>query len=166
MKIYNQVRRTVAWCLWCAISTFGLAVCFFMFIREGNPQCLLGQIFPAFASLMLVVFLYENPKISLEPQGVRVQWWFQTHFCCWDDFQQAGVSCFVPHGYYINRLVLVSNGCSKRRCDDKSFHLRNFGKLIYISAKPEVIAFVRSCYGPLDFDLTDGKVEQSIVVDE
>ena len=43
--------------------------------------------------------------------------------------------------------------------------LRNFGKLIHIADTEQVRNYVIKHYGPLDFNLSDGQAEQSIVVD-
>lgn len=166
MKINCFVQRTIAWILWSMISAFGLFLFAWLLIAERDPFCLIALIFPTFASLLLALFLYEYPNVSLDGEGVHTKWWLRSKFYPWKDIRQVGISCFCPRGYYINRLVLVRADCSKRGYRDFVFHMRNFGKLIYISAKPDIVHYVRSCYGPLDFDLTDGGGEQSTVINK
>ena len=165
MKFNRQVRRTVAWIAWSVFGGTGSFLFFRLLIIERDPYGFLVLIFPVFSSFMLALFLYEYPNVSLNEQGVRVKWWLRTRFYPWGDIRQAGIICFYPRGYYVNRLVLFRTGCSKRGYRDFLFHLKNFGKLIYIPAKPDSINFVRSCYGPLDFDLTDGRAEESVEVE-
>ena len=166
MKFNRYVQRTLAWLVFGVYSGIGWFVLFWMLVAERDLYGLLALIIPFFASLLLSLFLYTHPRVSLERQGVRVKWLFRTRFYLWDDICQVGISSFFRTWYYTNRLVLVRTGCSKRGYRDFLFHLRNLGKLIYIPAKPAAVDYVRSCYGPLDFDLTDGGGEQSTVIDE
>jgi hypothetical protein len=165
MKIYRRFCRICAWLIWFLLLSVGL-VGFFSVGREYWWYPLLSLIFPIFGTVLVTIYLYGHPKVLLRQEGVCVKWWLRTRFYPWSHICQVGISCFYPKGYYINRLVLVRTGCSKRGYRDFLFYLRNFGKLIYIPARPYITNFVRSCYGPLDFDLTDGRVEQSIVDDE
>ena len=166
MKINRCVQRTIAWFVFCLYSGIGLFAFFWTTVAEREPYGLFALIFSLFAFLLLLLFLYTYPKVSLDQQGIFVKWWFRTCYYPWGDICQVGISCFYHNWVYSNRMVLVRSDCSKRGYRDFFFHLRNFGKLIYIPAKTDIIHYVRSCYGPLDFDLTDGKLEQSIVVDE
>ena len=166
MKFNRYVQRTLAWLVFGVYSGIGWFVLFWMLVAERDLYGLLALIIPIFASLLLSLFLYTHPRVSLERQGVRVKWWFRTRFYSWNAICQAGVSCFVPRGYYINRLTLVPDGCSKRKYRDWLFYLRNFGKLIYIPYTPQTRNFVIAHYGPLDFNLADGAFEGSVFTDK
>ena len=166
MKFNRYIQRILAWLVFGVYSGIGCFVFVWMLVSKRDLYGLLALIFPIFATLLLSLFLYTHPRVSLERQGVRVKWLFRTWFYLWDDICQAGISSFFRTWYYTNRLVLVRTGCTKRGYRDFLFHLRNLGKLIYIPAKPTAVNYVRSCYGPLDFDLTDGGGEQSTVIDE
>lgn len=165
MKVNRYVQRTFAWIFWSVFNGLGFCLLFWMLFAKRDPYGFLALIYPVFAFLMLALILYEYPKVAFDRKGVHVKMWFCTRFYPWGDICQVGISSFFRTWYYTNRLVLVRTGCSKRGYRDFMFHLRNLGKLIYLPAKPDMIAFVRSCYGPLDFNLPDGKIEESIIMD-
>ena len=167
MKIYHRGWRLLGWLIWGVAVSLGL-VDVGMMIRDREPWwiVLLMLIFPMGGTLIAFPILYWYPRVDLQPQGICVKWWFRTRFYSWNAICQAGVSCFVPRGYYINRLTLVPDGCSKRKYRDWLFHLRNFGKLIYIPYTPQTRNFVIAHYGPLDFNLADGAFEGSVVTDK
>jgi hypothetical protein len=165
MKINRYLMRICAWLTWGLCFAAGLTV-FVVSLGQNWWYPLFALIFPILGTLWTAALLYWYPKVQLRQDGVCVKWWLHRCFYPWSDICQAGVSCFYPRGYYINRIVLVRAGCSRRGFRDFMFHLRNYGKLVYLPAKPDIIKFVRSCYGPLDFDLTDGRIEQSTVIEE
>jgi hypothetical protein len=164
---YNQYVNRIFSCLGCgALGCFGLfALCELLVVRQDATGWI-ALSYIALACFWLVLSLYAYPKVSMDQQSVCVKWWFRTHFYSWGDICQVGISCFMQRNFgYTNRLVLVPSGCSKRGYRDYLFHLRNFGKLIYIPVKPGIVDFVCSYCGPLDFDRTDGRAEESVEVE-
>lgn len=105
------------------------------------------------------------PALSLTEEGVHVRVLFVKRFWNWNDISQAGILWRrKKYGYY-NDFVLLRKGGSPRRYRDKTFVLRNQFKLIHLPVTEGVRRFVNRHYGPLDFDLFDGRFEQSVVVD-
>lgn len=120
----------------------------------------------AYAIVAVIVFLTIHltwPKIVMTGQGVTVHKLGRKRFYAWTDIQQAGILYRQPGGRKYNELVLLKPGGSKRGFRDKSFDRRNFGRIIYIEVTDGIRRFVVKHYGPLDFDLSDGRAEGSIV---
>lgn len=118
-----------------------------------------------FVGLTLLV-LYEPCGAWLDENGVTYRQGFRQHFLGWKEIPQAGILC-VPLRYgYQNTLVLLKPGVSPRKYRERdiSFTLRNTCRLIELANTEAVRSYVVAHYGPLDFDLSDGKPEQIIVV--
>lgn len=64
---------------------------------------------------------------------------------------------------HYNELVLLKSGGSPRKYRDRFFVLRNCFRLIHLGDSPALREYVIRYYGPLDFDLSDGRSEQSVV---
>lgn len=116
-------------------------------------------------SALMYWSLYSYPEVVLEEKGVFVRILWKRRFYRWDEIKQAGILYHPGRAVPYERLYLVTPKGSKRRYKDKFFLLRNAGKLITLSAGKEMRAFVVSHYGPLDFDLSYGREEKSIVAD-
>ena len=110
-------------------------------------------------------FLFTTPNISLSADGVRVRVLFRGRFYPWDTIKQAGILYRMGKGMRYNQIILLKAGGSPRRYKDKTFLLRNIGKTIPICYSEEAKNYIIDHYGPLDFNLSDGREEKSIVVD-
>ena len=114
---------------------------------------------------LLWVKLYHFPEVILGETGVFVRVLWRKRFYYWNEIKQAGILFCPGRGIPYERLYFVTPKGSKRRHKDHLFRIRNVGKLIMIPAKMEIRNYVVSHYGPLDFDLSYGKAEQSTVDD-
>ncbi len=104
-----------------------------------------------------------SPILELTEDGICSRVLFRKRFYLWSDIIQVGI-LWKPGLAFCNRLVLLPKGGSPRRYQDKTFVLRNLFRLIWIPQyDAQVLDYIRSHYGPLDFDRTDGCREQSIV---
>ena len=110
--------------------------------------------------------LYSSPHLRLRPEGVEVKIFFATRFYPWTDFIQAGILNHANRGTFVHHLVLLRSGGSKRRPHDTWFPVRNLGRLIYLPGTQEVRGIVKKYYGPLDFNLENGREEESFFIEE
>ena len=109
--------------------------------------------------------LFAASEVTLSESGIDVKrLWIRRHYA-WDEIIQAGI-LQVRHRYgFYNGLFLLRTDGSPRRYQDKTFQLRNWRHLIEAPNTEENCQLVRQYYGPLDFDLTDGRPEKSEVVE-
>lgn len=108
--------------------------------------------------------LYNVPAVWLEEDGVVYQSVFRKRKVSWKEIPQAGILWAYGRGGWYNDFVLLKPGGSLRRYRDKTFALRNTCRLLHLPCTEAVRSYVLAHYGPLDFDLSDGKPEQIIVV--
>lgn len=125
-----------------------------------------------FVVLMLGLFvglwlhmLTETAPGELTKEGVYIRPFLIRRFYPWASIRQAGVLWRMGRGVCYNELVLLKPGGSLRRYRDWSFSLRNGFHLIRLGDNPAIRDYVIRHYGPLDFDLSDGRPEKSIVAD-
>lgn len=116
---------------------------------------ILFQLLLAFICFSMI---FDRPAVELSQEGVRIRRLLKWRFYRWEEFEQAGILWqFGVHRK--NDLVLLVPGGSARTYQDKTFQLRNYGKLIHLPCKDRALQYVVSCYGKLDFNLADGKPE-------
>lgn len=117
------------------------------------------------AGLITVLIAPVKVPVILTEEGVILDglWTKRSYF--WKDICQAGILYSPQRRGRYNDLVLLKPNGSKRCFRDKTFVLRNPGRLIHVPLTEENLNFVISHYGPLDFDLSDGQAEGSIVTD-
>ncbi len=122
----------------------------------GLLTFVIGLTIVGLAYLMLSI----HPKVFVGEKGVYVRAVFKTQYCLWTSVKQAGV-LWVCHGWWHrNELVLLRPNGSPRRDQDKTFLLRNLGRTIRITSCSDAVKrYVTEHYGPLDFDLSDGRGE-------
>ena len=112
----------------------------------------------------------EASEITLTEEGIRMKTFFKARLIPWQEIRQAGVLWLSARSGHYNDLVLLRKDGSPRKYQDKTFLLRNefcLGfRLIHLPCTPESLAFVRKCYGPLDFNLADGRGEQHSIVED
>ena len=109
--------------------------------------------------------LCSMPIVQLKEDGIYCRVLFKTKLYKWCAIEQAGILWSMGRYARFNDLVLLKPGGSKRKYKDKTFRFRNMGKLIHVSPKEENIRFVCKYYGPLDFNLSDGREETCAVVE-
>lgn len=85
----------------------------------------------------------------------------------WEQVIQAGVTRVADRGDHGDYLLLTLEGGTpkSRAMGFRDWKNANGGKCEYVPAGKELRELVKRCYGPLDFDLSDGRGEQSVVVD-
>lgn len=110
--------------------------------------------------------MYYTPVVELTPEGIHYRVMFKKSFYPWAQIKQVGIlPVYYRYGKFPGIVAVKPNG-SKRKYKDKTFQLRNYGKLIHIGATEENINLVRKYYGPLDFDLYNGRSEESVLVED
>lgn len=135
-----------------------------VFTITSKLRILLGSIaFIAIWNLCTAIILYQYPAVTLTEKGVAFRILFRERFFAWSEIRQAGILWRLGKGMYYNDLVLLLPKGSPRRYHDYFFVLRNCFSLIHLPPQGDVRSFVEKHYGPLDFNLADGKEEKSIV---
>lgn len=136
--------------------------------REGTVGfgtiALVAGVFCGVLALMYRI-LTDVATGELTNEGIYIRVFLLRRFYPWDSIRQAGVLWRMGRGRHYNDLVLLKPGGSSRRYRDWSFPLRNYFRLICLGDSPAIRDYVIRRYGPLDFDLSDGRPERSIVVD-
>lgn len=119
----------------------------------------------AFWWYIAVSGFYETAFVELSDEGIFVRVLLKKQFYQWSEIPQAGIAWRAGGKGDPNWFVILLPGGSPRKHKDITFFLRNTTKLIRLPRTSEVRQYVIAHYGPLDFDLSDGQPEQSIVVD-
>lgn len=121
----------------------------------------------AFCLALCVMYttLLDVAPGELTEEGIYVRVFLIRRFYPWESIRQAGILWRRGRGMQYNDLVLLKSGGSPRRYRDWSFVLRNPFRLIRLGDSPAIRDYVVRHYGPLDFDLSYGRPEQSIVMD-
>ena len=114
-------------------------------------------------SVPMWILLSFHKKVILTEKGIYSYTIFRNKLCPWNQIIQVGVLWRVGRTERFNEIVLLKKGGSPRKFRDDKFLLRNLRKTIHMDDNPEVRAYISQYYGPLDFDLADGKPEKSQV---
>ena len=122
-----------------------------------------GVVFITIWNIFVVFMLYQYPAVTLTENGVVFRILIRERFFAWNEIQQAGILWRFGRGRYYNDFVLLMPKGKPRHYHDHFFALRNCFSLIHLPHKKDVRSFVVKYYGPLDFNLADGKEEKSIV---
>ena len=159
---FNQgnVYQISKWCLF-AFLLVGLGGSFFGFgiwaLVEGK---LVGLFFLLWAFVWLYFMasaFYPMASVTISETGVSVCVFVKTKQYGWNEIQQAGVIWRRMKYSHVNELILLPKTGIPGNPQDKFYMLQNQFHLIYLPCTPEVVSFVCSHYGPLDFDYSDGK---------
>ena len=102
-------------------------------------------------------------KVILTAEGIYAYALFRGKPYPWNQIIQAGVLWRKNRTGHFNEMILLKQSGSPRKFRDDMFLLRNLRKTIHMEDNPEVRAYISQYYGPLDFDLADGKPEKSQV---
>ena len=114
-------------------------------------------------SVPMWTVLSFHKKVILTEKGIYSYTLFRNKLYPWNQIVQAGVLWRVGRTERFNETVLLKQGGSPRKFRDDLFLLRNLRKAIRMDDNPEVRGYINRYYGPLDFDLADGKPEKSQV---
>lgn len=114
-------------------------------------------------SVPMWILLSFHKKVILTETGIYSYTLFRNKIYPWNQIIQAGVLWRMGRTERFNEIVLLKQGGSPRKFRDDLFLLRNLRKAIRMDDNPEVRAYISQYYGPLDFDLADGKPEKSRV---
>ena len=79
--------------------------------------------------------------------------------------RQAGILWRLGRSCRYNEIILLKQNGSRRGYRDGGFLARNLFKIIHIPYSEAARAYIVAHYGPLDFDLSDGRPEQSQLVE-
>lgn len=110
--------------------------------------------------------LSEWPCLEFTEEGVFFRVLFRKRYYRWEEIQQAGILWRRGRNSMYNELVLLTPKGSRRKYKDKFFLLRNPFTVIKVAYyNKDIHEFVVKHYGSLDFDLSHGRGEQSVVVD-
>lgn len=164
---WDNVGRIIILCLWGYMQAMILLLAVAM-LCEGVLAD--GWYMLLFLTVLWVCLIYcilcSIPVVELKEDGIYYRVLFKERCYPWSTIKQAGILWRLGRYGMTNDLVVLKPSGSKRRYKDKTFLLRNIGKLIPIALTEENISFIRRYYGPLDFNLSNGRDEASIVVDE
>ena len=166
LQTTEKIGRAIFIAFW-SVWHFFLGLFAVAFIQEQVElsKWLILLFWSAFCSASVWLALSTMPDILLSTDGVRVRVLFFERFHPWDTIKQAGVLYRMGRGMWYNQIVLLKANGSRRQYQDKTFLLRNIGKKIPIPYSEDTKNYIIRYYGPLDFDLSDGREEKSIVVD-
>lgn len=168
--IWNEVGRYFLFLLFfVAIGgfvLFGIFLCLFHSDTEERYLALFMLGWLIIWWYLMTIALHSMSAVTLSEDGVLIRRLFVPRFWSWDQISQAGILWGRKRYGRYNDFVLLPHTGSPRRYRDKTFVLRNQFRLIHLPATADVRDYVVRHYGPLDFDLSDGQPEQSIVVDQ
>lgn len=94
---------------------------------------------------------YETAMGELTEEGVYVRHFICKRFYAWKDIRQVGILERSGRNRYL-QLILVKPCGSLRKEGDEMFLWRNAFRLIHIPYSEQLLHYVISRYGPLDFD--------------
>ena len=121
---------------------------------------------------LAVSIVCANHTDTFSKDGITMVGMFGKRTIPWSNVIQAGayLMAFPRSGrgkWYSKRLGLTFKGGHPMRRSENPlcWALRNMRTCVDASYSEDLEELVRKCYGPLDFDLSDGQSEQSIVVD-
>ena len=114
-------------------------------------------------SVPMWIALSFHKKLILTEKGIYSYTLFRNKLYPWDKIIQGGALWRVGRTQRFHEIVLLKQGGSPRKFRDDVFLLRNLRKAIRMDDNPEVRAYISRYYGPLDFDLAEGKPEKSQV---
>ncbi|MBQ8359861.1 MAG: hypothetical protein IJX37_08190 [Oscillospiraceae bacterium] len=97
--------------------------------------------------------------VAFTKEKIQVQLLFKTKEYLWKDLKQIGVLNKHQNGKDYPGFVILLPGGTPRKSYDMFFCIKNIGCLIHIPNTPLVRSYIADCYGPLDFDLSEGKPE-------
>ena len=161
LQTAEKIGRAIFIAFW-SVWHFFLSLFAVAFIQEQvePSKWLILLCCSAFCSALVWLALSTMPDILLSADGVRVRVLFFEHFHPWDTIKQAGILYRMGRGMRYNQIVLLKANGSPRQYQDKTFLLRNIGKKIPIPYSEDAKNYIIRYYGPLDFDLSDGRAEK------
>ena len=172
LHIPQRKDRFIGWLSMGVFAVLAVMVPFGVLADGGEPWAILSGML-IFLLPGLVIggrYLYCFPHLRLSADGIAAKTFFRTHRYTWEQFIQAGVLSIVVgkenSGCYVNHLVLLKADGSKRKAHDTWFPIRNLGRLVYLPDTAEVHQWVKRYYGSLDFNLRNGRAEQSFFIEE
>ena len=163
-----KIGRIIGLCMavmWCGIVLPLVVAAIQERVLAGMLPVILGT--GTLFGLAVYYMLSEHPSAELSEEGICVRILFRKRFYRWEEIQQAGILSRRGNGFVYKELVLVPPKGSKRRYKDKLFLLRNLFALVKLPYYSEELReYVCRHYGPLDFNLADGRLERSIVIEQ
>lgn len=123
-------------------------------LDEGKDFSEYGMFSVIISAALLLIFCYskyETATGELTEEGVYVRHFICKRFYAWKDIRQVGILERSGRNRYL-QLILVKPCGSLRKEGDEMFLWRNAFRLIHIPYSEQLLHYVISCYGPLDFD--------------
>lgn len=164
----HRITRVIALCMLLMWGIFYLLIWAAVIQSQVAMEAVgLLLLLGALWGLLCYAALTDIPRVDLSEKGIRVRVLLYSRSYTWKEIRQAGILYRRGRNCWYNQLVLLPPGGSPRKYKDKLFVLRNYFVLIKLPLYTEEIRSYVCChYGPLDFDLSDGKSEQSIVIEQ
>ena len=161
----DNIGRVLCWVL-CVLGLCGALFVVVTGFQNGKiwEGLLLGLLIAFVINASSVMMLVSIPKVILTDEGVITKAVFKTRFYSWEVIKQAGI-IYRTGKAICNIMVLVPPKGSRRHYKDKTFFIRNIGKAVCFQVTDENREYVIQHYGPLDFNLSDGREEGSIIAD-
>lgn len=166
-KTYYMVFRVSMAVLFCCAELI-----FWLLLIASVTESLMNArmwILAAFGQVVLMAFFWQAmlyfPWITLTEDTIGVMVLFKSRQYPWKSVCQIGILRLRREWQEYPDFVILLPGGSPRKHNDRTFKIRNFGKLIHIPNTPAIRQYIVAHYGPLDFNLWDNPKEQSIVMD-
>lgn len=153
------------------LAVWELIIVFLFHRMESGEAALLIIAIPhqLFAFVAACFGLKATEVITLTPEGIGRRKFLREHKYAWSEIQQAGIWLNDCRCYQYWMLALVPpNGIRHTQNDvwDNHVAFKYTGKRnILFPMSEEARKIVEQYYGPLDFDLSDGRDEKSVVID-
>lgn len=164
----QRIIRVIVLCMLLMWGTFYLLIWAAVIQSQVTAEAVGLMLFlGALWGLLCYAALTDIPRVDLSEEGIRVRVLLYSRSYTWKEIRQAGILYRRGRNCCYNQLVLLPPGGSPRKYKDKLFVFRNYFALIKLPYYTEEIRSYICChYGPLDFDLSDGKLERSIVIEQ
>ena len=139
---------------WSYFGAGGFVSALSLVLPFTNPAFSAAGIFALLGGLFIIsIGVFSRPCVVLDRNGVTCRCLLRKKFYLWNDILQVGIrntkATSVPVEYKF-ALVIVIPGPFKHPL------LRDAFQSLLIPNQPEIREFVAACYGPLDFNDTDG----------
>ena len=156
MKFGNDLATKIARTL-TVVFTVVLILCIWGATAEKEFKWEDYDVFSVvFAGLLFALMVYgwyETAPGRLTEEGVYVRFFIRKRFYAWKDIQQAGILLRNGKQSFYELILVKPGGALRKEGEGETrFILRNLFRLIHIPCREPLLHYIKSCYGPLDFD--------------
>jgi hypothetical protein len=154
----NEVTKWVLFVMFFPlIGGMFIALAVVMILERMYIVAIFALAFTVFWCWMCAVGFYHMSAVTLSEEGVYLRVLIKKKFYPWKDIAQAGVLWFRYRSILHRELVLIPKDGYPYKPEDKSFRRRNMFHMIHLPCTQEVLSYLETYHGALDFDLTNSK---------